>query len=262
MERRAGWQVKRGLPVERWSPSETRRREPAIDGPLRCAFFFPREAQVDNVALMQALSRACRRAGVRLLEETVVTRLHVNGGRVRRVQTSRGVLTAPVVVNCLGSWAGLMRPAPAPIPVEPSRGQMLALRGPKRLFRRVVISDPAYVVQRRDGRLIVGSTVERAGFQKALTVEGLQGILRGLRAMSRTAAACPFLDAWAGLRPRAPDGLPILGQGPIEGLYMATGHFRHGILLAPITATLMAELILRHRSPIDLTPFAPSRFPR
>ena len=139
---------------------------------------------------------------------------------------------------------------------------MLAFRGPKRLFRHAVMSERAYVVQRRDGRLLVGSTVEFSGFEKALTLEGIHGIVCGLRHMSSALSQCTFVEAWAGFRPYTPDKLPILGKTPIDGLYVATGHFRHGILMAPITAKVMAELILRGRASSDLSPFAPTRFPR
>ena len=262
MERRARWQRTQDLPVERWSPREIRRREPAVDGRFRCGFWFPAEAQVDNAALMQALAAAARRAGAGLREGTSVRRVRLRGGRARGVETDHGLFEAPVVVNCLGSWADLGGAFPVRLPVEPARGQMLAFRGPKRLVRRVVMSERAYAVQRRDGRLLVGSTVERAGFEKALTMEGVSAILSGLLCMSSAMARCTWLDAWAGFRPRTPDGLPIQGTTSIEGLYAATGHFRHGILLAPVTARLMAELILSGRSPFDLTPFSPARFHR
>ena len=262
MEARARWQRRLGLRVERWTSREVRRREPAVDGRFRCAFHFPTEAQVDNVRLMRALAVAARKAGVTLRERTAVQRVLVRGGRVAGVVTARGRLAAPVVINCLGSWANMGGVFPVSLPVEPARGQMLAFRGPKRLVRRVVMSERAYVVQRRDGRLLVGSTIERAGFEKALTLEGMHAILCGLRRMSTALASCPFLEAWAGFRPVTPDGLPILGATPIEGLHVATGHFRHGILLAPVTATLMAELILRGRPSFDVAPFSIWRFQR
>ncbi|MBI1992572.1 MAG: glycine oxidase ThiO [Candidatus Omnitrophica bacterium] len=260
MTRQARWQTKQGLRVERWSPKEVRRHEPAIDGKIRCGFHFPTEAQVDNVQLMRTLTTACRRAGVELQEHTAARRLLIREGKIRGVETNHGLLEAPVVVNCLGSWALMGGTFPIPLPVEPARGQMLAFRGPKRLIRHVVMSERAYVVQRRDGRLLVGSTVEFAGFEKALTLDGIHAILCGLRHMTSALSACAFLEAWAGLRPFTKDRLPILGKTPIEGLYIATGHFRHGILLAPITAALMGELILRGRSSFDLSPFSPGRF--
>ena len=260
MDRRARWQAKLGLRVDRWSPKEVRRHEPALDGRLRRGFHFPTEAQVDNVLLMRALAAACRVAGVELREQMPMRGVLVEQGRVRGVQTAGGVLEAPVVVNCLGSWANVDGAFPLRLPVEPARGQMLAFRGPRRLVRRAVMSEGAYVVQRRDGRLLIGSTIERAGFEKALTLEGMHNILCGLRRMSAALAACPFLEAWAGFRPRTPDGLPLLGTTSIGGLYVATGHFRHGILLAPATATLLAQLILQDRASFDLSPFSPSRF--
>ncbi len=260
MSQRARWQRKLGLRVESWSSQQVRRHEPAVDGRIRSGFSFPTEAQVDNVRLMEALARACRKAGVEIRERTRVRRLIIRARRVRGVETDRGRLVASVVVNCLGSWAGMDRVFPIPVPVEPARGQMLAFQGPKRLVRHAVMSDQAYMVQRRDGRLILGSTIEFVGYQKSLTLEGMHSILCGVRRMTSALNECSFLEAWAGFRPCTKDRLPILGKTSIEGLYIATGHFRHGILLAPVTAQLMAELVLRGRCAVDLTPFSPCRF--
>ena len=260
MARQARWQRARGLRVERWSPAQVRRQEPVVDGRFRCGWFFPAEAQIDNVALMAALAHVCRAAGVSLREQTVVRRLRIRPGRVRGVETDAGPLTAPVVVNCLGSWAELGGAFPVRLPVEPARGQILVFQAPKRLVRRAVLSPHAYLVQRRDGRLLVGSTIERVGFEKALTLAGMAGILNGVRRMTSVVDHSPLLDAWAGFRPQTPDHQPILGETPVEGLYVATGHFRHGILLAPVTACLMTDLIVTGRSAFDLSPFAATRF--
>ncbi len=260
MARQARWQRSRGLRVERWSPAQVRRQEPVVDGRFRCGWFFPAEAQVDNVALMAALALACRAAGVSLRERTVVRRLLIRAGRVRGVETDGGPLAAPVVVNCLGSWAALGGNFPVRLPVEPARGQILVFQAPKRFVHRAVMSPHAYLVQRRDGRLLVGSTIERVGFQKALTLEGMAGILQGAQRMSRALDSCTFLGAWAGFRPHTPDQKPILGRTTVEGLYVATGHFRHGILLAPVTATCMADLILTGRAPFPPAPFSLARF--
>lgn len=258
----ARWQRAQRLRVERWSRPEVRRREPSVDGRIRCGFYFPTEAQLDNGALMRALAVACRRVRVDVREQTVVRRLILRGRAVQGVDTTTGTLRAPVVVNCLGSWAAMGGRFPAALPVEPVRGQILLFQGPRRLFRHIVMSERAYAVQRRDGRLLVGSTLERVGFEKALTLEGIHNILCGLRQVSRAVTQCTFVEAWAGFRPDTPDHLPILGPGPLQGFYAATGHFRHGILLAPATAQLMTELILHGRSSFDLAPFAPSRFRR
>lgn len=260
MAARARWQRGRRLRVERWSPALVRRREPALDGRFRCGFFFPAEAQLDNVKLMQALAAACRKAGVAIRERTSVRRLLVRGGRAQGAETDRGTFRAPVVVNCLGSWANLGGPSSLRLPVEPARGQILVFEAPPRLVRCAVMSGGAYMVQRQDGRLLVGSTVERVGFRKALTLAGIHTILSGVRRMSSALDRCAFLEAWAGFRPLTPDKQPILGKTRVEGLYVATGHFRHGILLAPVTARLMAELILDERPSVDPSPFSPNRF--
>ena len=260
MAHRAAWQRRRGLRVERWTPAQVRRKEPAVDGAILQGFCFPSEGHLDNVALMQALIRACRRAGVSIQPAGRVRRVLVRRGAVAGVETDQGAVHAPVVVNCLGSWADLGGRFPVRVPVEPARGQMLALRAPRGLVGRPVISDRAYMVQRRDGRLIVGSTIERAGFEKRLTLEGIHAILCGLRRLSRPASACAFLEAWAGFRPRTPDDQPLLGSTGVDGLYVATGHFRHGILLAPVTAQVMAELVLNGRSSFNLAPFSLTRF--
>ena len=260
MERQARWQRRHGLRVERWSRKEVRRREPAVDGRIKSGFYFPTEAQVDNVLLMQALKQACHKAAVDIHSHASVKRVVLRGQAVHGVETSRGSVSAPVVVNCLGSWAGMGGKFPVKVPVVPARGQMLAFHGPTGLFRHAVMSERAYVIQRRDGRLLVGSTVEFTGFDKHLTFEGIHHILCGLLQVSSAISRCTFLEAWAGFRPYSEDKLPILGPTPIHGLYVATGHFRHGILLAPITATLLTELILRGRPSLDLAPFAPTRF--
>ena len=258
MAARAAWQHRRGLRVQRWSAADVKRREPGVDGRLRCGFYFPAEAQIDNVRLMAALGGACRRAGVAIHEDTAARRLLVRRHAVQGIETTSGVLRAPVVVSCVGSWAGVGN-LPR-LPVVPARGQMLAFRGPAGLFRSAVMSERAYVVQRRDGRLIVGSTIEFAGFDKSLTLQGMHGILCGLRRMSSVLKHCTFVEAWTGLRPYSPDGLPIIGPTALDGLYAATGHFRHGILLAPITAALMAQMIVHGHAVSSLTAFSPTRF--
>ena len=260
MDARARWQVRMGLPVERWSPPETQRHEPSLDGRFRRGFHFPLEGQVDNALVMRALAAACRKARVRLLEQTTVKRLLIKRQAVRGVETDRGRIRARVVVNCLGSWAALDGAFPVPLPVVPARGQIVAFHGPRHLFRRPVMSERGYVVQRKDGLLLLGSTIEFAGYEKALTVQGMHDILCGVRQMSRAVDRCHFLDAWAGLRPCSKDRMPILGATPIDGLFVATGHFRHGILLAPTTAGLLADLILTGQSPLPFQPFSPLRF--
>jgi len=253
MAQRATWQRRLGCPVQRLSPAAVRRLEPAVDGAFRAGFFFPREGQVDNAQVMAALASAIRAGRVRVRERHQVRRLLIRNDAVQGVETDHGIFRASVVVNTMGSWANLEGRFPVTMPVEPARGQILCFTGSQGLFRRPVMTDRAYVVQRDDGRLLLGSTVERAGFDKSLTVDGMHAILCGARRISTRLEATKFFDAWAGLRPYA--AKPLLGPTRIAGLHVATGHFRHGILLAPVTAQLMADLILTGRTRLDLSPF-------
>ena len=264
MDQRRRWQVRLGYQVERWSRHEARRREPHVGPEVRAGFFFPREVQLKNATLMKALRVSCRRAGVTVREHTEALQVQTRGGQVTGVRTDRGIHQAPVVVNCLGSWASLNDVLTIKPPVVPAKGQMLGFQAPKGMLRHIVMSEQAYGVQHRDGYVIVGSTVEFVGFDKHLTLDGMQRILTGFRRLINPAVLDQFrlVDTWVGLRPCAHDRLPILGSTAIDGLYVATGHFRHGILLAPITAKVMSDLLLTGRSSFDLSPFSLSRFAR
>lgn len=260
MESRARWQRRMGITVERWSARQIRAKEPQAHPDVRTGYFFPDEAQLDNVVLLDALAVVCRRAGVKVLEHTEVRRLLVRGKTVRGVATSRGDCLAGVVVNCLGSWAeGLPKGLPK---VVPARGQMLSFDAPKGLLRHAIMSEEAYGVQRGDGELIIGSTVEFAGFDKRLTLAGMRKILSGFSSLIRpeALARCAFRSSWAGLRPCSPDRKPIIGPARLQGLYLGIGHFRHGILLAPATAVALADLIEHGRSAFDLEVLSPLRF--
>lgn len=260
MDRQVRWQLRRQLPIERWTPSEVRRREPVVDRQVTRGYFFAGESQVDNAAVMKALAVACAASGVVIREQTTVRRILVRRGAVQGVETAHGVVRARTVVNTLGTWASMDHASPMPLPVTPARGQMLLFRAAPGLVKRAVMSNRAYFVQRRDGRLLVGSTIEHGRAENALTIQGMHAILCGARRMSRVIDQCTFVDAWAGIRPYTRDVLPILGATSVVGLYAATGHFRHGILLAPTTAHLMTELILDGEPSWDLTPFSPQRF--
>jgi len=258
MAHRVAWQRRAGFRAERWLPHQVRAREPFATEQIRAGFFFPTEAQLDNVALMRALSLTCRKAGVTLLERTEFHRLSMARARVVAVETSRAYLRAPIVVDCLGSWAAA---GDESLPIRPARGQILAFDAPPRLLHHVVMSEFGYGVQRRDGSLLIGSTVEFVGFDHHVTGAGMQQVLSGFHRMMKPEALAQshVRDFWAGLRPHSQDGLPVLGPTSTEGLYVAGGHFRHGILLAPVTARLMSAVILGTRPAMDLSPFLPTR---
>ncbi|HEX8633339.1 MAG TPA: glycine oxidase ThiO [Pyrinomonadaceae bacterium] len=277
-ERRFQWQTRAGLAVERLTAGEVRALEPQVSARVRSALRFPLDGQVENRRLTSALVKACTARGVRLFTHTEVCAIKVEGGRATGVETSRGATRAGSVVVAGGAWSSRLRldasaahgfdAARVAAPrVEPVRGQMLcyapAAAGSP-LVRHVVYSPRGYLVPRRDGRLLAGTTTEHAGFDKSLTDAGRETIERHAREIAPAARALVLSDAWAGLRPRAADEWPVLGAlADVPNLFYATGHYRNGILLAPLTGALVAGMILRHgATPPLLEAFTPERFRR
>ncbi len=217
------------------------------------------EGCVDNRRLGRALAAACVARGVTLAHAASVA-LECDGRRALGLRTDVGFAGARAVVNACGAWAARLAgqpPACVP-PVEPIKGQMLALSVPIGLVRRPTWLPSAYLVPRDDGRLLVGATVERAGFDTSVTAEGIHGLLHGALAGAPSLAGFAVTESWAGLRPWSPDGRPFLGVTPVEGLLLATGHYRNGILLAPATARSLADLLEGKGAP-ELEPFALAR---
>jgi len=251
-----------GLPGEALAPEEAQQREPALNKKLVAALFLPGDRQVDNRRLLQALLVAAVGAGVEFRAGAPAAEWWIESGRMRGVRTAAGEkLEAGAVVNALGCWAGTVPPLGRRYaPVRPVRGQMLALEAAPDFLRHVVRSPRGYLVPRGGGRLLVGSTMEDAGYDKSVTPSGLRGLLAAAVEIAPGAAGLPFVEAWAGLRPDTPDHLPILGATDIKNYFVATGHFRNGILLAPLTAELMTEAILNRKPRLALAPFSPLRF--
>jgi glycine oxidase len=259
------FQQRLGLPLQWISAAETRRREPHLAGKLAGAVFSPKDTQVDNRKLVTALRLAAEAAGASITEHRAVSAISSRGGRVDGVVLGDGTkVRADVVVLAAGAWArsieGIgreLRP-----PVRPIKGQMLALRmNPTApLLSHVVWAPSAYLVPRRDGRLLVGATVEEKGYDAALTAGG---VLTLLEAAWRTVPAIeelPIDEMWVGHRPGSRDDAPILGACPLDGLIYATGHHRNGILLAPITADTIARLALDGVADAAIRPFGIERF--
>lgn len=260
LEEQLRWQREAGLAVERLSAEEIRRLEPAVDGPVRWGLSWPRAAQVDPNRLVEVYRQAVLKQGGRIRTSVSATRLRLRGSRVEGLETSAGPLSAEAVINCAGPWAGFDADAPVLVPSVPVRGQIVQLRTGKGMLQRVVESPRAYLVQRSAEVLIAGTTVEHVGFDKGVTEEGVRSIRAGVREFCSRTEALASDRCWAGLRPDTPDHLPILGATPIEGLFLAAGHFRSGVLLAPLTGRLAADWILGRRSAVDLKPFQISRF--
>lgn len=217
------------------------------------------EGYVDNRRLGRALAAACIARGVTVAHASSVA-VECDERRVLGVRTDVGFSAAHAVVNACGAWAAQLDGVPAACvpPVEPIKGQMLALSVPIGFVRRPTWLPGAYLVPRDDGRLLIGATVERAGFDMGVTADGLHYLLHNALAGAPSLAGFAVSESWAGLRPCSPDGRPFLGVTPIDGLLLATGHHRNGILLAPATARSIADL-LEGKGAGELAPFGLAR---
>ena len=255
-----------GLELQWLSGAEARRREPHLRPGIPAAVWSPRDHQVENRWLTQGLGEAARRAGVVLREHVPVREVEVAGGRARAVLTDHGRDPADVVILAAGAWSREIAGIPSAHlpPVRPIKGQMLALRmDPSApLLRHVVWAPRSYLVPRRDGRLVVGGTVEERGFDDTLTAGGLLALLEGAWRAVPAIEELPIAETWVGFRPGSRDDAPMLGPSGIDGLIVATGHHRNGILLTPITVETVSAYVLTGRLPEIVEPFTPERFSR
>ena len=253
-----------GLELEWLSGAEARRHEPHLRPGIPGAVLSLRDHQVENRHLVRALARAAQSAGAILHEHDPVREVDVRGGRACAVLTDQIRDPADVVVLAAGAWsreiAGIP-PAHLP-PVRPIKGQMLALRmDPSApLLRHVIWLPRGYLVPRDDGRLLVGATVEERGFEDALTAGGLLALIEGAWRAVPAIEELPVAETWVGFRPGSRDDAPMLGPSGIDGLVVATGHHRNGILLTPLTIETVSAYILTGRLPDTVKPFTPQRF--
>ena len=253
-----------GIALEWLTAAEARRREPHLAPGLTAAVLSAGDYQVNNRRLGEALAVALRNAGGRLHENASVLSVEAAGGRVSGVRLAEREHAADVVVLAAGAWsreiAGI--PPEALPPVRPVKGQLLALRMEKAapLVRHVIWAPGVYLVPRSNGRLILGTTVEERGFDETLTAGAtltlLEAAWRALPAIDELAID----EMWAGFRPGSPDDAPILGPCAVEGLVLATGHHRNGILLTPVTADEVSRCILDGKASATITPFSIARF--
>ncbi|MFN2383527.1 MAG: glycine oxidase ThiO [Gemmatimonadota bacterium] len=262
LERAAAAQVALGLHAAMLSGAEARGLEPGLAPDLAGPLWLPDDHQVDAAQLTVAAAGAARREP-RIAFAGDVTELLSAAGRMTGVRCGARQLAARQVVVAAGAWSGALAGLPLPLPVRPVKGQMLALQLGAAPLVRTVVGRAVYAVPRGDGRVLLGATVEEAGFDVAVRPAASEALhAHGARLLPALAAA-PLLDSWAGLRPGTPDGLPILGADPeIEGLFYATGHFRNGILLAPITGDVLTAAMADTPFPLDVTPFSVARFRR
>jgi glycine oxidase len=259
------YQQKLGLPLEWISASETRRREPHLAGKLAGALWSPEDHQVDNRKLAASLRIAAERAGAVVREHCPIREIAVAGRRVGGVMLEDGAtFEADVVVLAAGAWSRGIGGLPAELrpPVRPIKGQMLSLRMHQQapLISHVIWAPGVYLVPRRDGRLIVGATVEERAFDSTLTAGGLLALLEAAWRAVPSIEELPIDEMWVGHRPGSRDDAPILGAGPVAGLVYATGHHRNGILLCPITVDATAALVLDGVTDPAIRAFSIERF--
>jgi glycine oxidase len=220
--------------------------------------FLLSESSVDPRLLTQAALSTAKKVGVIVHHEARVDAVALASDRHLEISTRRGPYHTSILVNCCGAWSGDI--AGAQVPTRPVKGQMLAAIPSGQTIRHVVRSADMYLLPRRDGRVLIGATVEEAGFDKTVDPSTIQRLHQAAANLVPAIGEAKMIEAWAGLRPAAPDGLPILSPGTVPGTFIATGHFRNGILLAPITALLMRQLIEGKQTGCDLRPFSARRF--
>jgi glycine oxidase len=249
-----------GLKAEPVSADDAREMEPALSPEVEAAVFRPDEARVDNRALTKAVLIAAERTGVKTFAASNVQLITKDGGRCDGFFVNGEKVESRWTIIAAGCCSAEIEGASRYAPVRPAKGQMIALRAEGFSIERVLWSDHVYLVPRNDGRILAGATVEYVGFEKNVTVGGVQKIITAALQLAPALADAQVEETWAGLRPDAPDHLPIIGPTDLDGLLIATGHFRSGILLAPITAQLIREWITTQNVSQDWARFSPMRF--
>ncbi len=258
------YQVGLGISLEWLTPAEARRKEPHLGRNIAAAVYSAGDHQVENRDLLRALVAACKAAGVSLNAETPVDELLVRGGRAAGIRTGDSEVQADAVVIAAGAWSGSIKglPPKATPPVRPLKGQMLAVQMDPAapILSHVVWAPTTYLIPRLDGRLLIGATVEERGFDDQITAGGLLALLDTAWRALPTIEELPVVETWVGFRPTSRDDAPIFGPTEVEGLHLATGHHRNGILLAPMTAEAVSQSILSGEMPASAQAFGLDRF--
>jgi glycine oxidase len=266
IRRRFQWQQKAGLRIEYLSAAEVRKVEPFISPDARAALFFPDDRQVENRRLLAALQKYAAINNINIIEGAEIKNLLVENKKVIGAETSDVKFFAKKTVLATGAWTSHIKIGENALPpllrgVKPIRGQMVCFKTAKRLFSKVIYSPRGYIVPRQDGRILAGATVEDVGFDKSVTAGGIDFVRENALEIAPSLMNLEVSEKWSGLRPYAPDGLPILGEFPqMENLFIATAHYRNGILLAPLTAEILACKIAENKDSKYLEIFSPRRF--
>jgi glycine oxidase len=253
-----------GLRTEPLPLDEATKLEPALTQRAQAAAYFPYEACIDNRALVEALLAAATISGVKFFPGTHVREILIERGGCTGVRTENGTtFAAQNVIVAAGAFSRLVGGIAPPLATRPIRGQMVALKFHHKAIRHVIRCERGYIVPRDSAlpqRLVTGSTLEDAGFDKQITAGGIEKILFTAQELVPQLSNAEIVESWSGLRPDTPDHLPLLGPAGVDGLTIATGHYRNGILLTPITAKLVREWIAEKRVSMDWEIFDPLRF--
>ena len=249
-----------GLRAEALDGPQAREMEPALSDRIRAAIFRPDEASLDNRAFTKAILKAAHSRGVKIFAGNGARSIWRENRRCKGLLLRHGRVEAGSTIIAAGCFSAQIDGAARYAPVFPAKGQMLALRCEPVEIRRMLWLEHTYLVPRNDGRIIAGSTIEHTGFDHHVTAGGIEKILSEVLQLAPGLEKAQIEETWAGLRPDSPDHLPILGPTDVDGLLIATGHFRSGILLAPITARLMREWICSQKVSVDWERFSPLRF--
>jgi glycine oxidase len=263
LQSRARWQRAAGGQVDELTPREAFRLAPVLSEKIIFALHMPNNRRVENRKLTLAYINAATHAGAEFREGALIHSIEVSNGRATGVRLADGSLEeGDVVINAAGAWAGEISGLEEDrIHFYPVRGQILCFEARPGLVEPSLFSESGIVVPRRDGRILAGSIFEEAGFNKSVTLDGMERILRAVRAMVPSIASIPFREAWAGLRPASDDLLPVLGPSPtVANVMYAAGHFRSGILLSAVTGEVIADLVKGREPSIDLVAFSAARF--
>jgi glycine oxidase ThiO len=238
-----------------------RQQQVGLSDAIVGGYWYPTEGQVDNRALLRSLWLTSQALGVKFQDGVEVREIHASHGRVTGLETDRGKLTAEHYLLATGAWSRSL----LPVPVVPRKGQLLAVQVPTAQLdglplQRVLFGEEIYIVPRRDGRIVIGATSEDVGFAPHNTIGGIDRLSTNALRLLPLLAQLPIQETWWGFRPATPDELPILGRSAFANLTLATGHYRNGILLAPITAKLIAELVWHQQADRLFTDFSWERF--
>jgi glycine oxidase len=261
LEAEVAWQERAGLPVERLDATALAAIEPSLSRDAAGGVRFAEDARVDPPSLLAALRLAVERAGGVVRSGAPVARIILRGGRAAGVALKDGVtLDASAVVVSAGSWSTLIgETSLVESAMAPARGQIVELKLPSPVLRGVIEGPSCYLSPRDDGRVLVGSTIELVGFAPGTTAKAIRDLLSAALHLAPALEGATLRGAWSGFRPRALDERPLLGGIGVEGLIVATGHYRNGVLLAPITGAIVAAHLAGDAPPVDIAPFDPRR---